>query len=235
MLFDLNNLPYWVFLGIGILLFLLVIISGGGDDDIDTDVDVDVDVDSGTFDLDTDTDIDGEEIFTPLQILGWLGIGKAPLILLLAIDFSSWGVMGWIFNVLISSITGNIPQKFFGLGGVVLITSLSGSLYIGRLVAKPIGKIFASFGEDTSSNRLIGCLGTVVSKQIPYYIEGKIGQVDVIDSSRNLVTINVTLPDWAKVIPYRGQEVIVIDQNEHSYLVICKNSSDEDKWLERVK
>ncbi len=233
MLFDLANLPYWIFLGIGILLFLLVIVSGGGDDDLDTDVELEVeaDFDSGTFDPDADPDMEGEEIFTPLEILGWLGIGKTPLILLLAIDFSSWGVIGWLLNTIISSLINTIPQRFLGLGGVVLITSLFASLYIGRLLSQPIGKIFASFGEDASSSRLIGCMGIVSSKQIPYYIEGKIGQADVIDSAKNLVTLNVNLPDWATVIPLRGDQVLVIEKTDHCYLVICKNSSDYDKWF----
>jgi Protein of unknown function (DUF1449) len=229
MLFDVANLPYWIFLGIGVFLFLLVIISGGGDDDIDTDVEVEVetDFDSGTFDPDAETEVE----FTPLQILGWLGIGKTPLILLLAIDFSSWGVIGWLLNTIISNFTNRIPQNFLGLGGVVLITSLSGALFIGRSLSQPIGKMFASFGENASNSRLIGCLGIVSSPKIPYYTEGKIAQVDVIDSAKNLVTINVSLPDWATVIPIRGEEVLVIDKNEHCYLVIAKDSSDCDKWF----
>ena len=72
MLFHPANLPYWIFLGMGVLLFLFVIISGGGDDDVDIDTDVD-----------TDADFDFNGLF-----LGWLGIGKAPLILLLATDLS---------------------------------------------------------------------------------------------------------------------------------------------------
>lgn len=99
MLFDLANLPYWIFLGIGILLFLLVIVSGAGNDDLDTDVEIEVeaDFDSGTFDPNADAELE----FTPLQILGWLGIGKTPLILLLAIDFSSWRFIGWLLNTII--------------------------------------------------------------------------------------------------------------------------------------
>jgi hypothetical protein len=233
MLFDLANLPYWIFLGIGVVLFLLVIISGGSDDDIDIDADVDVDVDvdfdSGTFHL--DNDVEGEEFFTPLKILAWFGIGQAPLILLLAINFSSWGVLGWLLNTIISSFTNSIPQSFFGLGGVVLFSSLFGSLYIGSTLAKPLGKIFASFGEDSSGSRLIGCSGTVTSKKIPYYTEGKIGQADVVDAAKNLLTIDVSLPDWAMVIPVRGDQILVIEQTEHCYLVICENSSDCDKWF----
>ncbi len=246
MLFNLANLPYWLFLGIGVMFFVLVIVSGGGDDDLDTDTDVDFDVDAdadfdidtdANFDIDTDseidinTDSDSNNLpeFLPLQILGWLGLGKVPLMLLLAIYFTNWGVSGWILNVIIGSFIGEIPGGF--LGGIIFFVSLFISMFIGGLIARPVGKIFASFGEDVDGNRLIGCVGIVSSKTIPYLIEGKIGQVDVLDSARNLVTISVSLPDWAKVIPHRGESILIIDQQQHCYIGIAKDSYDEDKWL----
>ncbi|HEY9674255.1 MAG TPA: hypothetical protein V6D11_22640 [Waterburya sp.] len=43
MLFDIVNLPYWIFLIMGVLLFLVITISGG-DDDLDLDIDRHVDL-----------------------------------------------------------------------------------------------------------------------------------------------------------------------------------------------
>lgn len=107
MLFDIANLTYWIFLGIGVLLFLFVIISGGGEDqDLDTDVNFDSDIDVDTdvdFDADVDGDVDGDidhNLKTDLDegveatifsFLSWFGLGKCPLMILLAIDFSTWG------------------------------------------------------------------------------------------------------------------------------------------------
>jgi hypothetical protein len=220
MLFDLANLPYWIFLGMGVLLFLLVITSGGGDDDLDVDADIDVDADA---------DVDAGGDFGFGQLMGWLGIGKAPLILLLATDFSLLGLFGWMLNVAWGSLTGDIPGGF--LAGVVSGVSLFLSLFIGSLIARPLGKIFASFGEDASSDRLIGCHGTVSSASIPIENQGKIGQVDVLDTARNLVTINAMLPTWATIIPGRGTQVLVIERQHHNYLVVAKDSSDEQQWL----
>ena len=234
MLFDPANLPYWLFLAIGVVLFLLVIFSGGGGEDVDVDADLDLDVDVD-IDVDVDADLDGdvelEGSFLPLAILGWLGIGKAPLILLLAIDFSTWGVSGWLLNVIIGNLTGSIPQRFVGLGGLVFLASFGFSLFLGSLISRPLGKIFASFGEDTSGDRLMGCVGTVASKQIPYLIEGKIGQVDVVDLAGNLVTITVCLPQWAKIVPQRDSQVLIIDRTKNHYLAIAKDSADEQFWL----
>lgn len=220
MLFNPANIPYWIFLSMGVLLFLLVIVSGGGDDDLDVDTDVD--------DLDIDTDAGGD--FSFVQVLGWLGIGKAPLILLLATDFSLWGVLGWIFNVWVGDVTGKVPGVF--LGYTVLFVSMLLSVFMGGLIARPIGKIFTEFGEDTSSDRLIGCVGTVSSVYIPSENQGRIGQVDALDPTRNLVTINATLPEWATVIPRRGEKVIVIDRQLDSYSVVAKDSLDQDCWLQ---
>ncbi|VEP17944.1 conserved membrane hypothetical protein [Hyella patelloides LEGE 07179] len=226
MLFDPANLSYWIFLGIGIALFLLVIISGGGDDDLDLDADVDADLD-----LDADADIDGDGDFSTLAFLGWLGFGKAPLILLLAIDFSFWGLTGWILNIVVGGLTGSIPTNLIGLGGLILLISLSISLSIGSFFARPLGKIFASFGEDISSDRLIGCVGNVASKQVPYEGNKSIAQADILDPANNLVTVAVCLPSWAQEIPVNGQEVLVIEQTEKYYLVIKSEGLDREQWL----
>lgn len=213
MLFDSANIPYWVFLGMGVLLFLFVIVSGGGDDDVDIDTDVD-----------TDADFDLNGLF-----LGWIGIGKAPLILLLATDLSLWGLFGWMLNVWLGGILNQVPSG--GWNFIVLILSMSLSLFTGGLIARPVGRIFAEFGEDTSSDRLIGRNGTVSSATIPIEKQGRIGQVDVIDKSGNLVTINANVPEWGTVIPRHGEAVIVIDRQQDVYLAIASNSPDKNHWL----
>ena len=240
MLFHPANLPYWVLLGIGVAFFLLIIISGGGDEGGEIEGEVDLNLDSNGFnldadvdaDLDADADLEGDaEEFNPLRFLGWFGLGKAPLMILLAIDFSAWGMTGWILNTILGSLTGTIPERLFGLGGLVFLVSLTTGLFVGKTLSNPIGRIFSSFSEDVSSERLIGCVGTVTSKTIPYLTQGTIGQADVYDLAGNLVTITVCLPHWANVIPHHGQAILIIDRQEYHYLAIAKDSSDEDKWL----
>ncbi|MBD2519843.1 DUF1449 family protein [Nostoc sp. FACHB-973] len=218
MLFSLNNLPYWIFLGMGVLLFLFMIISGGGGEDFDIDADVDADVDA---------DSNSELGFG--QFLGWVGIGKAPLILLLATDLSLWGVLGWMLNVWFGGVANNNIVSF--IGSVILFGSLMISLLLGGLIAQPIGKIFAEFGEDVSSDRLIGCIGIVTSAYVPTENQGRIGQVDVLDAKRNLLTVSAVLPDWATIAPQRGERVLIIEHKAQIYVVIAKDSADEEHWL----
>jgi Protein of unknown function (DUF1449) len=221
MLFSTVNLPYWIFLGTGVLLFLFMIFFGGGEQDIDADVDVDVDVD-------TDLDVDNSA-FSFGQLLEWAGIGNAPLILLLATDLSLWGIFGWMLNVWLSQIFQGNVSHFIGI--VILFGSLILSLFIGGWIAQPIGQLFAEFSEDASSDRLIGGIGTVTSAYIPIENLGKIGQVDVLDTKRNLLTISAVLPDWATIAPQRGEQVLVIERKSQIYVVIAKDSPDQEHWL----
>ncbi|MEA5582271.1 DUF1449 domain-containing protein [Nodularia harveyana UHCC-0300] len=211
MLFNPANLAYWIFLGIGVFLFLFVIISGGGDGDADGDIELDA---------------DGELSFG--QFLGWVGIGKAPLILLLAIDLSFWGFFGLVLTSLVINFSEDVTIFW---AGAIFLVSLIFSLILGRFIAEIMGKIFAEFSEDASGDRLIGCEGNVTSFYIPSEKEGKIGQVDVIDTKHNFLTISAALPEWATIAPQRGDQVIVIENQQQNYLVIAKDSPDEQTWL----
>ncbi|MEB3356682.1 MAG: DUF1449 domain-containing protein [Synechococcales bacterium] len=247
MVLALENLPYWIFLGAGVLLFGFVILSSGGDDDLDTSIDTDLDADldidadldldaavdasASPVDFDSDADVSGGDGFSPLQILGWLGVGKAPLVLLLALDLCLWGLFGWMLNVAVGNLLGRIPTGWLGLP--ILLVSLAGALLIGGQVARPIGRVFASFGESASSDRLVGCVGIVSSARLYKVSEGKIAQVDVVDPAKNLVTVNAALPIWATTSPKLGEQVLVIDRADEMYLyyVVAKDSPDQDRWL----
>ncbi len=231
-LFDGSNLPYWILLGLGVLLFVFIIVFGGGDDDAEFDADVDSDVanDIG-HSLNLDTDADASE-FSVLQALGWFGVGKAPLLILLAIDFSLWGAIGWMINVAVGGAVGSLLGGL--AGGMILMGSFAVSLALGGQIAKPIGKIFASFGEDSSGDRLVGCIGIVSTSQIPAVSTGKIGQVDVLDAAHNRVTVNAMLPEWARTLPQRGEKVLVIERSGSGYLVVVKDSPDHAAWFNQA-
>lgn len=216
MLYSLANLPYWIILGFGFVLFILVMATGGGDDELDLEGDADAaDLNAGGV----------------LPILLWLGLGRTPLLLLLATDLSLWGLLGWLLNATAGYLLGAMPAQVMGWSGLIFLGSLVVSLYLGALLCRPIGQLLAPFGEDAGGDRLIGCLGTVTSQTLPKLTEGKVGQVDVTDPYNNLVTISAALPHWATFSPHRGDQVLVIDASDHSYLVIAKDSADEDRWL----
>ncbi|WP_448527745.1 DUF1449 domain-containing protein [Parathermosynechococcus lividus] len=222
MLFHLVHLPYWIVLGMGILLFLTVIVGDIGDEDAEVDTDADT----------LEVDIDGEEGMSLLTLLHWLGVGRAPLILLLALDFSFLGLLGWLLNVLFYLVSGGWPMG--GWGALIAIVAIGGSLGLGSLCSRPLGRIFAQFSEDASGDRLLGCQGHVSSAQIPPSGAG-IGQVSVLDAARNRLTVPAVLPPWATVIPQYRQDVLIIDRQGSEYVVIAKDSLDEGLWLRQQK
>lgn len=249
MLFAVANLTYWLFLGLGVVLFVLVIVAGGGGDDFDLEVGEGVDIDAGEFDFDVgegdvaggadapdadagevgEGDVDGGNAGNPgLALLAAIGVGKAPLLLLLAIDFTLWGALGLLLNAIAFQGLGRVPERLFGLGGVIFVVSLVASLALGSIVARGFARVFASFSDDTRKDRLIGCSGTVSSALVPH---DKLGQVDVIDAQGNRVTVSATLPPWATVTPVRGMRVLVIDVDERAYVAIAEESEDRDRWL----
>lgn len=77
----------------------------------------------------------------------------------------------------------------------------------------------------------MGCLGTVNSPQLPRQGDGKVGQVDVVDPSKNLVTVNVVIPDEAEIVPQRGDTVLIVEHCPDYYLALVHNSIDCDRWL----
>jgi len=94
-----------------------------------------------------------------------------------------------------------------------------------------LGNLFAPFGEDASSERLLGCIGVVFSPKLPSANHRKIGQINVRDPAGNLLKVNACIPEWAELQPKRGQEVLVIDQQESTYFVVVKDSLDHERWL----
>jgi hypothetical protein len=223
MLFNSANHPYWIFIGMGLLLFALMFMVGGGDGEMDGDGS------DGNLGLD----------FLPLLL--WLGIGRAPLIPLIAIDVTLVGVMGLSLNTLYYQWWGQFPGGWFK--GIVGVSAISLALILGGILSFPVGRLFSAFGDDVSSDRLLGCTGQVASASIPRQSSGQIGQVDVVDLAQNQVSISAALPDWSNhPPPQRGDTVIVIAQYSpgnaqgnaqdiQGYLVVTKDSPDYHHWL----
>lgn len=229
MLFHPANLPFWLLLTLGLLCLSFILLSGGEDDSAGLGSDSEVDLN-----LDLDLEADGEAPPGALQYLGWLGLGQAPLLLLLGIDFSLWGVLGWGFNVVWAQLAGGFPQGF--AAWLVLLLPGGLSLWIGRLLSRPLGAMFKPFSQDAHPERLIGCLATVTSKALPYRKEGKVGQLLARDGAGNVLAVSAALPAWATVVPRHNQTALIIEilPDSEGYLAIAKDSSDEDKWLGRA-
>lgn len=154
MLFHLIHTPYWIVLGMGVLLFLTVILGDVGAEEVDLEGDADP----------LEVEVDLEEGISFLTILHWLGVGRAPLILLLALDFSLLGVLGWFFNVLFYTLSGSWPGVVWS--GVIAIAALLLALTIGGCVHGLWGKFLRSLVKIPVA---IACWGAVATSVLPIF------------------------------------------------------------------
>lgn len=85
-----QNVAFSSALVLMIVLGLMQAVGLGGDHGIDLDSDADLDMDA-----------DGD-----LNLLGWLGVGRVPLMILLALFLAAFGVIGLIGQQVVANLTG---------------------------------------------------------------------------------------------------------------------------------
>lgn len=231
------NLPFTLMLGLGVALagLQLLGLSHDGDADADADVDGDIDADADVDadgDLDTDAnlehDIDhdvdhdldhdvehsfGRDSLSGFSWLAFIGLGKAPLMVVLLIVLMTTGLLGWILNGLAVGVLGFFP-------GLMLLATFLASLVIGSFVSSRVTRLIgrALPPVSTTATRaqgLVGRPGTVISP----FVDGRYGMVHLRDDGGTLISVFATTED-ERPIP-RGESVILLsyDAAQRRYLV----------------
>jgi membrane protein implicated in regulation of membrane protease activity len=226
------NLPFTILLCICVVLALLQWIGLGGEHDSDADVGAHVDADADAdlhldvhADVDADADADlhldvgahadadagahadhdvdhggGESGFS---VLAYLGLGRAPLMVILLMLFGSVGLLGWIFNSLLFRGFGTYPGLAFG--GVFVAALLGGSVISSRL-ARMIGRMLPPVSTTaTPANALVGRRGTVISP----FVDQRYGMVHLRDVGGTLISVFAVTAEGDEPIR-RGEEVILV-------------------------
>jgi membrane protein implicated in regulation of membrane protease activity len=228
-------------LGLGVLLAGLQLfgLSHEGDADADTDADVDGDIDADA-DLDTevvlhhdldheiDHDIDhdiehdldhnvehdmGHVSSSGFSWLAFIGIGKAPLLVVVLIVLMTTGLLGWFLNGLAVGIFGFFP-------GLLLLGTLLASLVVGSLVTSRVSRFIgrALPPVNTTATRaqaLVGRPGTVISP----FVDTRYGMVHLRDDGGTLISVFAITEDEQPIT--RGDSVILLsyDAAQRRYLV----------------
>jgi membrane protein implicated in regulation of membrane protease activity len=233
------NLPFTLMLGLGVLLagLQLLGLSHDGDTDADPDVDADVDADADAdmdiavhhdldhdldhdinhdIDHDLDHDVDhnmSRDSLSGFSLLAFIGIGKAPLMVVILIVLMTTGLLGWILNGLVMGILGVFP-------GLLLLVTLLGSLVAGSLVTSRltrfIGRALPPVSTTaTRAESLVGRPGTVISP----FVDGRYGMVHLRDDGSTLISLFAITEDEQPIA--RGASVILLsyDATQRRYLV----------------
>jgi membrane protein implicated in regulation of membrane protease activity len=231
------NLPFTLMLGLGVILAGLQVLglSHDGDADADADVDADVDADAdldADVDADTDMDVDHDvdhdidhdvdqdidhdmsrDSVSGFSWLAFIGIGKAPLMVVLLIVLMTTGLLGWFLNGLVMGMLGFFPGLL--LLGTFVVSLLAGSLVSSRMT-RFIGRALPPVSTTaTRAQALVGRPGTVISP----FVDDRYGMVHLRDDGGTLISLFAITED-GQPIP-RGESVILLsyDAAQRRYLV----------------
>lgn len=228
------NLPFTLMMGLGLVLAALQLfgLSHDGDADADADVDADIDADADVdadlavehdldhdLEHDVDHDVDHDMSHDGPSGFSWLafiGVGKAPLMVVLLIVLMTTGLLGWIVNGIAFGILGFFPGLL--LLGTFFISLVLGSLVASR-VTRLIGRALPPVSTTaTRAEALVGRPGTVISP----FVDGRYGMVHLRDDGGTLISVFATTED-ERPIP-RGEAVILLsyDAAQRRYLVTLR-------------
>ena len=237
------NLPFTLMLSLGVALAGLQLLGLSHDSDTDSDAHADADVDGDLdadadadvdiavhhdldhdldhdidqdIDQDLDHDVDHDMSRDSLSGFSWLafiGIGKAPLMVVILIVLMTTGLLGWFLNGLAIGFLGFFPGLL--LLGTFLVSLVVGSLITSR-VTRFIGRALPPVSTTaTLARALVGRPGTVISP----FVDGRYGMLHLRDDGGTLISLFAITED-EQPIP-RGASVILLsyDATQRRYLV----------------
>lgn len=216
------NLPYTLALGLGLMLAALQLfgLNQDHDSDVDADVDADLDVDVDAdadldldHDLDHDADADAGDGSGFFSWLAFIGFGKTPVMVVLLILFFSIGLLGWILNLMVTSIFGFFSGLFLLLTGAL---SVGVGVFITSRVTRVIGRVLPPVSSTaTKAQAMVGMQAVVISP----FVDHKYGMIHLRDAGGTLISLFATTDDEKPVV--RGETVILLsyDAAARRYLV----------------
>ncbi len=195
------------------------------DADLSHDLDHDLDHDL-SHDVDHDADADhsveheaGAGGPSGMALLAYLGVGKAPLMVVLLILFDAIGLLGWLLNGLAASLFGRYVGIVFA--GVFPLALIAGGMMTSRL-ARLFGQLLPPISTTaTRAQAFVGQRGTVISP----FVDETYGMVHLRDAGGTLITVFAVAHPSVDDPIRRGEEVLLLsyDPDQKRYLVAHAN------------
>lgn len=125
--------------------------------DVNFDVDIDADVDAGAGPFDVDAPQIGDTPGGLSRFLGWLSVGKVPVLVLLMAFLASFGLAGLIGQGTLQSLVGFTMPMIVSVP-VAIMVALYPTRWIGRAIGNWLPK---ETSEATSSASFVGRVAVV--------------------------------------------------------------------------
>lgn len=199
--------------------------------EIDTDLDMDADVD---LDIGADADLDADvtagqfggdvgavpEAATagPLsQVLGWLCVGKVPILVLLVVFLTAFGLSGFVIQALARSVIGTpLPQL------VAVMPAFLAAVPTTRFAGLSLSKIIPKeHTEAVSQGNFIGKVATVIRGEARHDLPAEAKLTDQYGTTHYILVV----PDDKAGTFKQGTEVIVVKQSGSIYQAILNTST----------
>ncbi len=182
-------------------------LDGGLDHDADGDLDHDAEADAAVAPAGGGDATDAISHVLPLHLnaLSWLGLGRVPLSILLMVLLITWGVIGFITNVMLVPLMARPWMAVLGS----LPAAAIGSVAITRVVVRLVGRWMPTM--ETYARRTKELVGT--AGEAMYDINQQFGLATVRDSGGELFQVPCRVYPDDKPIA-KGTKVLLVDYNE---------------------
>lgn len=158
--------------------------------------------------------MNGAEIGPFSLILGWLSVGRVPLLIVFVIALTSFGLAGWLIQGLAGQVMGAPLTPW-----LASIPALAASAFACRHLGRWLGRIFPRDHTEVASQReLIGSYATIIRG------EAKIGQPAEAKTTdlRGRTHYVLLVPDDAGTVYSAGDRVFIVGQDKNVYRAITK-------------
>ncbi len=189
------------------VLYLLLLAAGvtaGEGMDLDVDVEADADAAGGG---------------SPLGLLSLIGVGRAPLSLVLVAFGLLWGFLGWVGNLLFGSVVGSPEVAVWP----ALALALVGAVVLTRGLAIGLGRVMPTTESyDLGARQLVGRIATV------RLAAGEdAGTAQLHDDRGTLYEVPVRIDAGERPLP-SGSRVVLwrFDEARGAYLVLQDEAID---------
>ncbi|MFA9480374.1 YqiJ family protein [Phycisphaerales bacterium AB-hyl4] len=218
-----ENLPFTIALGVMVLLGLLegvtTVLGMGASSFLDAvlpDVDIDADLDINTFDLTTaDGDLDLGDVAShgPVaKLMGWMHIGRVPVLILLALFLFAFGMAGLFVQMFAEGLTGMLLPAVLAVVPA-FIAAMFVVHYTGMLLAKIIPK------DETSAVGVDSFVGRVAQITLGTARRGSPAQAKLRDQHGQTHYVMVE-PDSDDAVFDQGIHVLLVKRDGPRFLAI---------------
>jgi hypothetical protein len=175
------------------------------DADLDVDASVDMDLDADMdADLDADADVGGGAGAFLQMVLGFFGIGRVPLLVVIVAFLTSFGLAGYVSQSIVHGVTGYYLSAL-----LASIPAFFGGSFATRYIAIGLGRLIPDIEtEAVETKTFIGRTAVLIMGEAR---AGKPAQAKLRDHNGQTHYLLIE-PDQADMVFREGDQVLLVSQ-----------------------